>query len=75
LLLCVIEDNGVGRQKASEIYANQTRTHSSKSTLINQERIELFNTSTKHKSVQMKYTDLCFGGISGTRVELIIDSE
>jgi len=75
MLLCVIEDNGIGRLKASEIYANQTRTHSSKSTLINQERIELFNSSTKHKSIQMKYTDLCYDGVSGTHVELIIDSD
>jgi len=75
MLRCIIEDNGIGRQKAAEIYANQTRTHSSKSTLINQERIELFNATTKNKSVQMKYTDLCFNGLNGTRVVLVIDSE
>lgn len=75
LLRCIIEDNGVGRQKASEIYASQTRTHSSKSTVINQERIDLFNSAHKEKNIKMEYTDLCYDGVSGTRVELIIDSD
>ncbi|HPI44569.1 MAG TPA: hypothetical protein PLH91_05010, partial [Tenuifilaceae bacterium] len=74
LLRCIIEDNGIGRQKASEIYSSQTRTHSSKSTLINQERIDLFNSAHKEKNIKMEYTDLCYDGVCGTRVELIIDS-
>jgi len=70
---CIVEDNGIGRAKSSEIYSTQKKTHNSKSTDITEERIKLLNSSSGNASIKLLYTDLCENGkATGTRVELLI---
>ena len=42
---CIIEDNGIGRQKANEIRQNSLRKHRSRGMQIVEERIEVLKTS------------------------------
>jgi ligand-binding sensor domain-containing protein/putative methionine-R-sulfoxide reductase with GAF domain len=74
-LLCTIEDNGVGRQKAAEIKARKMRAarHESKGVEIVQQRLELLNEKTGKPS-KVEYEDLYDdnGGPAGTRVTLWI---
>lgn len=44
-LICIIEDNGVGRKKAAEIKAQSLKKHQSRGTQIIEERIATFNAS------------------------------
>lgn len=46
---CIVEDNGIGRKKASEIKAKQLRFHKSFALKANQSRLELLNYKSKHK--------------------------
>lgn len=70
---CIIEDNGIGRTKSSELYSSQTKTHESRGTRITEERIRLLNSSNSNANIQLFYTDLCENGrATGTRVELLM---
>ena len=42
-IICVVEDNGVGRKKALEIKATKNRMHRSFGTKVTQERLDLLN--------------------------------
>jgi len=78
-LLCVIEDNGIGRVKAARRKMNdpELRKHESKGTAITEERLQILNKS-KHKGIMVKTIDMedeYSGRPSGTRVEILIPIE
>ena len=72
-LLCVIEDNGIGREAASKSKANN-KQHKSVGMMLTKERIELIN---KGDALSVKIIDLYDDNKypTGTRVELLIDIE
>jgi len=72
-ILCSIEDNGVGRQKAMEIKNGKKENHRSLGTSITESRLRLVN-SLYGKNMRVGYTDLKDdeGKASGTRVEISI---
>lgn len=67
----VIEDNGVGMAKTRAIYENSFNKHTSKSTQILQNRIDLLN-QTGQFYIEYRVQDLENKITSGTRVTLII---
>lgn len=78
-LLCVIEDNGIGRVKAAKLKMNdpQMHKHESKGTAITEERLQILNKS-KHEGVMVQTIDLedeYSGRPCGTRVEILIPIE
>jgi tetratricopeptide (TPR) repeat protein len=73
VILCSIEDNGVGRKKAMEIKNNKEENHRSLGTSITESRLRLVN-SLYGKNMKVNYTDLQDekGEAVGTRVEISI---
>lgn len=68
-LICIIEDNGIGREKSNEINARQQRhQHKSFATAANQQRIDLINATLDTASIHVNIIDL--PDHSGTKVEL-----
>ena len=68
-ILCTVEDNGIGRDKAVEIKAASQKTHKSHGTSITEKRIAIIN-SLYGTEVGVQYFDLkddC-GKVTGTRV-------
>ena len=75
-ILCVIQDNGIGRDKARELKTMDIRyqNHRSRGTLITETRLKLLNDS-KENQVFVKTIDLkneLNGEPLGTRVEVVI---
>jgi LytS/YehU family sensor histidine kinase len=73
-LLCVIEDNGIGREKAAALRAQKTGNRKrSMGMQITQDRIEMINklysTNTTMKIIDLHDEE---GNATGTRVELVI---
>ncbi len=78
-ILCVIEDNGVGRElvRKQQEKDNYHINHVSKGTRITEQRLEILN-KTKNKGVFVKTIDLVdkvTKMASGTRVEVLIPLE
>lgn len=77
-ILCIVEDNGIGRRKARELQLKDPHlpNHKSKGTDITQRRLEILNKS-KRKGVFVKTLDLQDSKkkAKGTRVELLIPIE
>ena len=76
-ILCVVEDNGVGRQKAKELQEinGNLRSHKSLGTKITQERLEILQKNKTEKEEVVKIIDLVdekTGKPNGTRVEVLI---
>lgn len=73
LLICSIEDNGIGRKKAMEIKQAGNMTHQSLGSKITEDRLKILNTTMKNKT-SVKYSDLENekGEPLGTRVEMFI---
>jgi ligand-binding sensor domain-containing protein/putative methionine-R-sulfoxide reductase with GAF domain len=70
-LQCVIEDNGVGRQKASEIksLSGQDKKHISKGIAVSEERIKtLKNSQGKHGTIQINDLVDAEGQSCGTQI-------
>jgi ligand-binding sensor domain-containing protein/putative methionine-R-sulfoxide reductase with GAF domain len=69
-LLCIVEDNGVGRQQAANIIQSSLNsfTYQSKATTLIKERLEVLKQKTG-KEASMKTEDI---SPSGTRVQLVI---
>ncbi|MDD5571362.1 MAG: two-component regulator propeller domain-containing protein [Bacteroidales bacterium] len=57
LILCIVEDNGVGRQKAMQIKKESGLKRESKGMLITKERLEVLNKQSK-EPVSVNITDL-----------------
>jgi two-component sensor histidine kinase len=71
-ILCVIEDNGVGREASTRINASKSIGHKSFATGANNHRIDLINQS-REKQIRVDIIDLYQDGEpSGTRVEIYI---
>jgi LytS/YehU family sensor histidine kinase len=72
-LVCIIEDNGIGREAASEIKKMRETNHNSLGTRITTSRLELVN-ALYGTSLNTVYTDLKNekGEAEGTRVEIHI---
>jgi two-component system, LytTR family, sensor kinase len=72
-ILCVVEDNGVGRKRAMESKAKSNIVHQSRSTEIINEKLQLIGTGRKNKN-KLNYIDLydVSGNAIGTRAELEI---
>lgn len=72
-LICVIEDNGVGRARAEQMKAKSDLKHKSRGMLITQKRLEILNKSGNDQT-NVKITDLKDENNtpSGTRVEILI---
>jgi ligand-binding sensor domain-containing protein len=72
-LLCIVEDDGIGREKAAEIKAKSDLQHKSRGMLITQKRLELLNKQNKEQmSVDIIDLKDSNGYATGTRVELMI---
>jgi tetratricopeptide (TPR) repeat protein len=75
-LLCVIEDDGVGREKAAELKRLKANLHKSRGMIVNKERLEIINEGMADK-VSLHIIDLVAstGEAAGTRVEIQIPVE
>ncbi|MFH1321981.1 MAG: tetratricopeptide repeat protein [Bacteroidota bacterium] len=72
-IICCIEDNGIGREKAKEIKNKKTHTHKSLGTKITETRLNLIN-SLYGSNMNIKYIDLKdeMGIAKGTKVEICV---
>jgi len=72
-ILCVIEDNGIGREKAMEIKQKSGLIQKSQGIIITKERLDILNKQLKNK-ISVEITDLKdeAGKATGTRVRLVI---
>jgi len=72
-ILCTVEDNGIGREKAAQIKAKSDLKHKSRGMLITQKRLEILNERDKNQ-MNVKIIDLKDenNNALGTRVEIII---
>lgn len=69
-LTCIVEDDGIGREKANEIKQRQNKGHQSFSVSAMKNRFEIMQSQYK-TDIGVKYIDLKDGGvILGTRVEI-----
>ena len=75
-LLCIIEDNGIGRAEAKRIKESKSQTHESKGMRVTEGRLELLQQQVKEKGTVTIY-DLKDenGNAAGTRVEITIPVE
>ncbi|MBI5539168.1 MAG: tetratricopeptide repeat protein [Bacteroidia bacterium] len=72
ILLCYIEDNGIGRKRAEEIKALYKPEHKSLGTKITNSRIEIINQMFNRK-IEINYVDLydINNNPKGTKVEIL----
>jgi len=72
-IVCVVEDNGVGRAKSAELKQKRLQIHESFSTNATSERLRLLSSSMNTQEL-VQYEDLAdeYGQSSGTRVTLNI---
>jgi len=71
-LICVIEDNGIGRTKSKEISVNQ-HNHKSKALNISNDRINQFNTMEKTHTYKIDIIDLINENNVGIGTKVIIE--
>lgn len=71
-LLCIVEDNGIGRTRSREINRNRPGAHKPKGSQITQERLQLLNMvyPRKHFSVQISDLYDSYSKPTGTKVEI-----
>ncbi|MDY6800989.1 MAG: histidine kinase [Bacteroidota bacterium] len=74
ILQCIIEDNGIGRQKSRDLNRKNNKSHQSKGSFITHERLRLLNNTQPRKGYNIKTTDLYdeYNLPCGTRVEITI---
>ncbi|PKP03200.1 MAG: hypothetical protein CVU11_09120 [Bacteroidetes bacterium HGW-Bacteroidetes-6] len=72
-ILCVVEDNGIGRDRAREIKEQSGLGQKSQGIIITQERLDILNSQLKNK-ISVEIIDLKDGDgkAIGTRVRLVI---
>ncbi len=73
IIHCIINDNGIGRERSSAIKSQSGLHHKSKGMMISKDRLDIFNKN-EHDLFSVKVTDLTDsqGEPCGTRVELSI---
>ena len=69
-LIYVVEDDGIGREKAQEIQKKQNTDHKSLATSITQERIKVINKKSKHK-ITLEIIDLKNDEGKGTGTKVV----
>ncbi len=71
-LICTIEDNGIGRERAQQIKANKEQNYQSMGISITEERLNTFDLSgNHHRNMKLHIEDKFNGGEpSGTLVEI-----
>ena len=76
IIVCNVEDNGVGRKKADAIRQMRNKDHKSRGSQITQQRIDLLNLMYKEK-FNILYDDLMDneGTAIGTKVQISIPKE
>jgi len=67
-IICAIDDNGIGREKAAQINTSPAN-HTSVGTKLNQQRIDLYN-ALREDNINVSIIDKPYG--EGTRVEIFI---
>ncbi|HSH50751.1 MAG TPA: two-component regulator propeller domain-containing protein [Bacteroidales bacterium] len=74
ILHCIIEDNGIGRQKSRELNRSNHKSHQSMGSFITHERLMLLNNSQPRKGYKINTIDLYdeYNLPCGTRVEITI---
>lgn len=71
-IMCIIEDNGIGREKSKEFKKNRVQQHKSMGMSITKERLDILNSSL-NSNINAEIIDLFENGkASGTKVRLII---
>jgi len=72
-ILCIIEDNGVGRARAQQIKNESGLKHKSRGMVITKERLDILNKQSQEQ-ITVHVTDLKDdkGNATGTRVEILI---
>jgi ligand-binding sensor domain-containing protein len=74
-ILCTIEDNGIGRERAKEFKKNRVQQHKSMGMSITQERLDILNSSL-NQNLNAQIIDLFENGEpSGTKVQIMIPLE
>jgi hypothetical protein len=73
IILCTIEDNGIGRKRAKQLQQEKNNNHVSLGTSITENRLRLVN-EVYGKTMKVHYTDLVDqnGEPTGTRVQINI---
>ncbi|HIO72436.1 MAG TPA: tetratricopeptide repeat protein [Flavobacteriales bacterium] len=73
MLLCSIEDNGVGRKKAQELQSANKTKHKSMGMFISRERLRIINSKNKSNlNVNVHDLEDANGKALGTRIELFV---
>ena len=72
-IYCYIIDNGIGREKSSQLISNKNKSHESLGTKINQNRVETFNYANDSK-ISIRYEDIQddAGTVTGTKVIIVL---
>jgi sensor histidine kinase YesM len=71
VLICTIEDNGIGRKASAEINKNRAHLHQSFATTANQKRVELINKTRKNKT-NVTIEDLHDSDLNPTGTKVVI---
>ncbi|MCK5278568.1 MAG: hypothetical protein KAK04_08520, partial [Cyclobacteriaceae bacterium] len=72
-LLCIIEDDGIGREKSESLKIHRSKHHKSVGMTVTEERLDIIN---RTNDVSVNIIDLEANGMAnGTRVELLINIE
>ena len=71
-LICVVEDNGVGREASAEINKNRREYHKSFATSANQKRVELIN-KTRTKKISVSIQDMVEENQTAAGTKIIIN--
>ncbi|MEO6134684.1 MAG: tetratricopeptide repeat protein [Ginsengibacter sp.] len=58
VMICEIEDNGIGREKAIQLKAERSMTHNSMGIQVTEDRIELLKKTSGNKSIEINIKDL-----------------
>ena len=72
-LLCIIEDDGIGREKSENLKIHRNKDHKSVGMTVTEERLDIIN---RTNDVSVNIIDLEVNGMAnGTKVELLINIE
>ena len=71
-LKCTVEDNGIGREAALKIKAQEAQHHKSTALVVTQERLDILNPKGGMKSLEIEDLKNGSGEITGTRVTIRI---
>ena len=70
-IICTIEDDGVGRKKASEMQKNRSKEHKSQGMNITKDRLAIIN-RVNQRGLNVEIEDASIGENNGTRVKIYV---